>query len=235
MSAEGTWICTNPACGHVAMESQAMVTQGVCAACRSGGRGEHGLECIAQPVQAAAGGYTPGFEDVQEVWRRSRFSDTALAPVALTKFLHACDMANALQLGCGFDVVFHSTSRANLTVIRESGLVRPDGVFLGITHGKAWGPGIYASEDYSFTLPYGDLTLICLALPGMAQQFRGCGDEGGEDLTMTRAGQIQVYRTDCQVLPCAVVETPHDIDELRAVAAGCVELLNVYFPGVEAR
>mmetsp|Transcript_26682 Transcript_26682/g.40483 ORF Transcript_26682/g.40483 Transcript_26682/m.40483 type:complete len:261 (-) Transcript_26682:210-992(-) len=218
---EAMYICPN--CQHKCTESQAMLTQGVCKPCQVAKKGEFYLDdapAEEQPAQEREALPDCGqvAQDIIALCREKAPDSHVLSLIGLSRFLEVIAYfvkkhdASSRTSFRGLDVVFHGTDAEHLPIIKESGLITPDGVYHQAKHGQVLGKGVYASASWHFANQYGKAVLVCLAMPGVRT-----GGRLTKELDI-KQGQLSswapderiVYSYEGQVLPLIVVKNHQD-------------------------
>jgi len=164
---------------------------------------------------------------LRDIW--TSVGVNVLSDEALRCFLLACKRSEAAHPGCGMHAVYHWTNKANLPAIADHGLLvgsSVEGSTVLVAHGQALGPGIYASADPSLGKRYGDVKIICLALPGESEEGLGSRTElhrqrpfACKTFSHRTLGGVAVYRDRGQILACAQVETQQAYQVEIAIAS----------------
>mmetsp|Transcript_33585 Transcript_33585/g.50788 ORF Transcript_33585/g.50788 Transcript_33585/m.50788 type:complete len:252 (+) Transcript_33585:147-902(+) len=228
-----------PNCKHICTESQAMLTQGVCKPCDIGGKGEFCLDDL--PPEEVKKEERPNLLDYSDVAQDIAalcrgFKSDVLSLIGLNRFLEV--MAHWVHAGAtkkksgipGLDVVFHGTGREHLPIIRESGLITPDGVYHKAKNGQVLGKGVYASASWQTASGYGDAILVCLAVPGV----RGTGIPKEVDMKRGKVFSYApdrriVYSYEGQVLPLVAVNNKREALEVKELVMQAKEAVESAF------
>jgi hypothetical protein len=178
-------------------------------------------------------------EALQSAWARADSgsgSPEMLRERVLDRFLQACETCSAFDgFSCGIEVMFHRTAADNIQGISELGLLVANDVDIPRAHGAKLGSAVYLSPDFDFGTRYGDVAILCLALPGYELPCSSTDWPASPlcpYLSKRWKSVVLACRHRAQVLPLAVVQDDnwHEIS-LRAKAIAA--LIGERFPGLQ--
>ena len=113
----------------------------------------------------------------------------------IERFLACKDIFNAARKPTNEIWVFHGTTLQAVKLIVEDGF-KVGGVDISMTHGAAFGPGVYTAVGPNTAMDYARGNRCVILARGM---LGGQGDHGvgGQD--------YKIFRSSHQLLPCYVV------------------------------
>lgn len=136
-------------------------------------------------------------------------------------------------MACGLEIMFHRTKEDNIQGISERGLLVADGVDLPIANGSKLGKAVYLSTTFYHGKKYGQVCILCLALPGHRLGWKYPGwpcREANEVAYFSKCWEnvIFAYGSADQVLPLTLVHDGDLEEQLRKAKALKERIENIY-------